>query len=63
MPRAAGEKRFEGREAMALTLTKLAVLAALAMLTLGIIPDRRRGAVVAVATCITAAVALHFVAP
>jgi hypothetical protein len=31
--------------------------------TFGVFPDRRRGAVIALATCIAAAVVLHFVAP
>jgi hypothetical protein len=48
---------------MALNLVKLALLAGLALLTFGVIPDRRRGAVIAIATCIAAAVVLHFVAP
>lgn len=48
---------------MALTLTKLAVLGGLAILTLGVIPDRRKGAVIAIATCVAGAVILHFVAP
>jgi hypothetical protein len=48
---------------MALNLFKLALLAGLAMLTIGALPDRRRGAVIAIATCVAAAVVLHFVAP
>ena len=48
---------------MALNLLKLALLAGLAILTIGVFPDRRRGAVIAIATCIAAAVVLHFVAP
>jgi hypothetical protein len=48
---------------MALNFLKLALLAGLTILTLGVIPDRRRGAVIAIATCIAAAVVLHFVAP
>jgi uncharacterized RDD family membrane protein YckC len=44
-------------------LIKIALLAALAVLTLGVIPDRRRGAVIAVGTCVVAAFILHFVAP
>ena len=48
---------------MALNLVKVALLASLAILTLGIIPDRRRGAVIAIAACVAAAVVLHFVAP
>jgi uncharacterized RDD family membrane protein YckC len=42
---------------------KIAVLAALVVVTLGVIPDRRRGAVIAVGTCVVAALILHFVAP
>ena len=42
---------------------KIAVGAGLAVLTLGVIPDRRRGAVIAIGTCIAAALVLHFVAP
>jgi hypothetical protein len=48
---------------MAVNLLKLALLVGLAVLTLGAIPDRRRGAVIAIATCVTAAVVLHFAAP
>ena len=42
---------------------KIALLAALVVLTFGVIPDRRRGAVIAVGTCVVAAFVLHFVAP
>jgi hypothetical protein len=42
---------------------KIALLAVLVILTFGVIPDRRRGAVIAVATCVMAALVLHFVAP
>jgi hypothetical protein len=42
---------------------KIALLAALVVLTLGVIPDSRRGSVVAVGTCVIAALFLHFVAP
>jgi hypothetical protein len=48
---------------MALSFLKLALLAGLAILTIGVIPDRRRGAIIAITTCIAAAVVLHFVAP
>jgi hypothetical protein len=48
---------------MALNLVKLALLAGLAALTFGVFPDRRRGAVIAIATCVAAAIVLHFVAP
>jgi hypothetical protein len=50
-------------ETMALILVKLATLALLTILTFGVFPDRRRGAVIAIATCVAAAVVLHFVAP
>jgi uncharacterized RDD family membrane protein YckC len=48
---------------MASIALKIAFLAALAVLTLGIIPDRRRGGIIAIATCVAAAFVLHFVAP
>jgi hypothetical protein len=48
---------------MALNFLKIALLAALTVLTFGVFPDRRSGAVIAIATCIAAAVVLHFVAP
>jgi len=48
---------------MALIAVKIALLAALAILTVGVFPDRRKGAVIAIGTCIAAAVVLHFVAP
>jgi hypothetical protein len=41
---------------------KIALLAALVVLTLGV-PNRRIGAVIAVGTCVAAAFVLHFVAP
>jgi uncharacterized RDD family membrane protein YckC len=48
---------------MALIFIKLALLAGLVILTFGVFPDRRRGGVLAIATCIVAALILHFVAP
>jgi hypothetical protein len=48
---------------MALIAVKIALLAGLTILTFGVFPDRRRGAVIAIGTCIAAAVVLHFVAP
>ena len=42
---------------------KLALLAMLAIATLGVVPDRRRGAVLAIGICVAGAVILHFVAP
>jgi len=53
----------ESAPAMALNVAKLALLIGLSILTLGVIPDRRKGAVIAIATCIAAAVFLHFAAP
>ena len=48
---------------MALIAVKIALLAGLAILTVGVFPDRRRGGVIAIAICVAAAVVLHFVAP
>jgi hypothetical protein len=49
---------------MALIVTKIALgTGLLIILILGVFPDRLRGAIVAIATCIAAAVILHFVAP
>lgn len=42
---------------------KIALLVVLTVLTFGVIPDRRRGAFIAVGTCVVAALVLHFVAP
>jgi hypothetical protein len=48
---------------MALIFVKIALSAGLATLGLGVFPDRLRGGLLAIATCIAAAFALHFVAP
>jgi hypothetical protein len=48
---------------MALIPIKIALLAGLAILTVGVFPDRLRGGIIAVAICIAAAVVLHFAAP
>ena len=48
---------------MASILIKIAILAGLVILTFGVFPDRRRGGIIAIATCIVAALILHFVAP
>jgi hypothetical protein len=48
---------------MALNFLKIALLAVLTILTFGVFPDRRRGAIIAIGTCVAAAVVLHFVAP
>jgi hypothetical protein len=53
----------DGGETMALILIKIALLVGLVILTFGVIPDRRRGAIIAIGTCIAGAVILHFVAP
>ena len=42
---------------------KIGLLATLGVFTLVVLPDRRRGAVIAVGTCVAMAVVLHFVAP
>ena len=48
---------------MASILIKIALGTGLTILTLGVFPDRLRGAIIAIATCVAAAVVLHFVAP
>jgi hypothetical protein len=48
---------------MALNFLKIALLAGLTILTVGVFPDRRRGAAIAIAICVAGAVVLHFVAP
>jgi hypothetical protein len=48
---------------MPLIVGKLALLAGVAFLTLGIYPDRLRGGIIAIAICIAAAVALRLAAP
>ena len=42
---------------------KIALLVGLVVLTLGVIPDRRLGAIIAIGTCVMGALVLHFVAP
>jgi hypothetical protein len=48
---------------MALIAVKIAALAGLVALTLGVYPDRLRGALIAIATCVAAAFVLRFAAP
>ena len=48
---------------MALILLKIALLSGLIILTLGVIPDRRRGGIVAIGACIGGAFFLHLLAP
>jgi len=52
--------RARDGETMALNFLKIALLAGLTILTVGVFPDRRRGAVIAIAICIAAAVVLPF---
>jgi hypothetical protein len=49
--------------AMASIFIKIALGAGLAIVGLGVFPDRLRGGIIAIATCIAAAFILHFVAP
>jgi len=44
-------------------LIKIAMLAVLVILTLGVFPDRRRGGILAIGICIVAAFILHFAVP
>jgi hypothetical protein len=48
---------------MMTAVLKLALLAALAILTLGIVPNRRMGAALAIGVCVAGAAVLHFAAP
>ena len=48
---------------MALAAVKIAALAVLTVLTFGVYPDRLRGALIAIGTCVAAAFVLHFAAP
>ena len=48
---------------MASNVIKLVALAGLVTLTLGVLPDRRIGGLIAIGTCVAAAFILHFVAP
>jgi hypothetical protein len=48
---------------MALIFIKIALGAGLAILSLGVFPDRLRGGIIAIATIIAAAFILHFAAP
>jgi hypothetical protein len=50
-------------QTMVSAFIKLATLTGLIVITLGVIPDRRTGALIAVGTCVVAAFVLHFVAP
>jgi len=54
---------MNGQRDDGLELYQIAILAGLVTLTLGVLPNRRMGAIVAIGTCIAAAFALHFVAP
>jgi hypothetical protein len=48
---------------MASILVKIAIGAVIAILSLGVFPDRLRGGVIAIGIGIAAAFILHFVAP
>ena len=48
---------------MMAAVLKLALLASLAVVTFGVFPDRRMGAILAIGICVAGAVILHFVAP
>jgi len=48
---------------MMTAVLKLALLAVLTIATFGAFPDRRRGAILAIGTCVAGAVILHFAAP
>jgi len=48
---------------MALIAVKIALVAGLGILSLGVWPNRRTGAIIAIAACVAAAFMLHFVAP
>jgi hypothetical protein len=48
---------------MALIAAKIALLAGLGILSLGVLPNRRTGGIIAIAACVAAAFLLHFVAP
>ena len=47
---------------MMMAVLKLALLAGLVIVTIGVFPDRRRGAILAIGICIAGAMILHFVA-
>jgi hypothetical protein len=48
---------------MASMLMKIAIGTGMAVVSLGVFPDRLRGGIIAIAACIAAAFILHFVAP
>jgi hypothetical protein len=48
---------------MVTAVLKLGLLAGLAIVTFGVFPDRRRGAILAISVCVAGAVILHFAAP
>ena len=53
---------FQGMDVI-LNALKIAALIVLVVVTLGVVPDKKWGAVYALAACVVAAVVLHFVAP
>jgi hypothetical protein len=53
----------KGGKAMVSIVLKIALLAVLTILSLGVFPNRRTGGIIAVGVCIAGAFILHFVAP
>ena len=56
-------RRLQAHVSVIEAFIKIGLLAALGVLTLGVSPDRRKGAVIAIGTCVAMAVVLHFVRP
>ena len=48
---------------MMMAVLKLALLAALAVATFGVVPNRRIGGILAIGICVAGAAILHFAAP
>jgi hypothetical protein len=46
-----------------MAVLKLAMLAALAVATFGVVPNRRIGGILAIGICVVGAAILHFAAP
>lgn len=63
VPPKAARLASKGDEMTATILGKIAVAAGLAIITLGVYPDRLRGGMLAIGIAIAAAFVLHFAAP
>jgi hypothetical protein len=48
---------------MTMAFLKLALLAGLGLVTLGTVPDKLRGSILAIGICVVGAVVLHFAVP